>query len=57
MKIEDGTVIAPNTVIPCFSLVRGRPGVVVEELPETAPEGLDCELFLLISFGVYVLRR
>ena len=43
MRIEDGTVIAPNTVIPSFSLVRGRPGVVVEELPETAPDGLDCE--------------
>ncbi|KAF8417834.1 trimeric LpxA-like protein [Tirmania nivea] len=41
VRIEDGTVIAPNTVIPSFSLVRGRPGVVVEELPETAPEGLD----------------
>jgi len=41
VRIEDGTVIAPNTVIPSFSLVRGRPGVVVEELPETAPEELD----------------
>lgn len=41
VKIEDGTVIAPNTVIPPFSLVAGRPGVVVEELPETTPEMLD----------------
>lgn len=41
VRIEDGTVIAPNTVIPSFSLVRGRPGVVVEELPETAADGLD----------------
>lgn len=41
VKIEDGTVIAPNSVIPPFSLVAGRPGVVVEELPETAPEMLD----------------
>ncbi|RPB22645.1 trimeric LpxA-like protein [Terfezia boudieri ATCC MYA-4762] len=43
VRIEDGTVIAPNAVIPSFSLVRGRPGLVVEELPETAPEVLDCE--------------
>ncbi|RPB23824.1 dynactin [Terfezia boudieri ATCC MYA-4762] len=41
VRIEDGTVIAPNTVIPTFSLVRGRPGLVVEELAETAPEKLD----------------
>jgi len=51
VRIEDGTVIAPNTVIPSFSLVRGRPGVVVEELPETASEGLDCEFLLLLNFG------
>lgn len=41
MRIEDGTVIAPNTVIPPFSLVAGRPGVVIEELPETTSEMLD----------------
>ncbi|KAF8467232.1 trimeric LpxA-like protein [Kalaharituber pfeilii] len=54
VKIEDGTVIAPNTVIPSFSLVRGRPGAVVEELPETAPEGLDCK-FLLFSHSLSCL--
>ncbi|KAL7272674.1 hypothetical protein RUND412_004499 [Rhizina undulata] len=41
VRIEEGTVIAPNTVIPSFSVVAGRPGVVVEELPETAQEGLE----------------
>ncbi|KAI5797499.1 trimeric LpxA-like protein, partial [Peziza echinospora] len=50
VKIEDGTVIAPNTVIPSFSLVRGRPGMVVEELPETASEGLDCESIYYFLF-------
>ncbi|KAL0637968.1 hypothetical protein Q9L58_003046 [Maublancomyces gigas] len=41
VRIEEGTVIAPNTVIPSFSVVAGRPGVVVDELPETAVEGLE----------------
>ncbi|KAG0635604.1 trimeric LpxA-like protein [Tuber brumale] len=41
VRIEEGTVIAPNTVIPSFSLVSGRPGVVIDELPETAQEGLE----------------
>lgn len=45
MRIEEGTVIAPNTVIPSFSIVSGRPGVVVDELPETAVEGLECIFF------------
>lgn len=43
VKIEDGTVVPPNTVIPPFSYVAGRPGRVVEELPETAQEGLECK--------------
>ncbi|KAH8147524.1 uncharacterized protein LAJ45_08351 [Morchella importuna] len=41
VRIEEGTVIAPNSVIPSFSVVSGRPGVVVAELPETAVEGLE----------------
>lgn len=41
MRIEEGTVIAPNTVIPPFSRVAGRPGVVIEELPETAQDSLE----------------
>lgn len=39
-------MIAPNTVIPSFSVVAGRPGVVVDELPETAVEGLECIFYL-----------
>jgi dynactin-5 len=45
VRIEEGTVVAPNTVIPPFSRVAGRPGVVVEELPETAQESLECRFF------------
>ncbi|KAA8902614.1 trimeric LpxA-like protein [Sphaerosporella brunnea] len=41
VRIEEGTVVAPHTVIPPFSRVAGRPGVVVEELPETAQESLE----------------
>lgn len=44
-------MIAPNTVIPPFSLVAGRPGVVVEELPETTPEMLDCKFWIVGSRG------
>ncbi|KAF3118567.1 hypothetical protein TWF703_004925 [Orbilia oligospora] len=44
VRIEDGTVIAPNSVIPSFSSVEGHPGIVVEELPETAAEMLEREL-------------
>ncbi|KAF8545475.1 trimeric LpxA-like protein [Trichophaea hybrida] len=42
VRIEEGTVVAPNTVIPPFSRVAGRPGVVIEELPETAQDSLEC---------------
>lgn len=45
VKIEEGTVVPPNTVIPSFSYVAGRPGRVIEELPETAQEGLECGSF------------
>lgn len=41
VRIEEGTVVAPNTIIPPFSRVAGRPGVVIEELPETAQESLE----------------
>jgi len=41
VRIEEGTVVAPNTIIPPYSRVAGRPGVVVEELPETAHENLE----------------
>eukprot|EP00566_Odontella_aurita_P026221 CAMPEP_0113567090 /NCGR_PEP_ID=MMETSP0015_2-20120614/23084_1 /TAXON_ID=2838 /ORGANISM="Odontella" /LENGTH=182 /DNA_ID=CAMNT_0000469449 /DNA_START=48 /DNA_END=596 /DNA_ORIENTATION=+ /assembly_acc=CAM_ASM_000160 len=35
-RIENGTVVAPDTVIPPFSVVAGRPGKVIGELPESA---------------------
>lgn len=53
VRIEEGTVIAPNTVIPPFSRVAGRPGVVIEELPETAQDSLERGFFG--SDGVLVL--
>jgi hypothetical protein len=49
VRIEDGTVVAPNTVIPPFSKVSGRPGVVIEELPETAQDSLERMLLTLID--------
>ncbi|KAI5793062.1 trimeric LpxA-like protein [Geopyxis carbonaria] len=52
VRIEEGTVIAPGTVIPPFSLVSGRPGVVIEELPETAQEGLERRSIFGILVGV-----
>nr|CAG8490252.1 11136_t:CDS:2 [Entrophospora candida] len=33
-RIEDNTVISPNTVVPSFSIYEGSPGVFVDELPE-----------------------
>lgn len=33
-KVLDGTVVAPFTVIPPFSIVAGKPGRVVGEIPE-----------------------
>ena len=56
VRIEDGCVIAAGTVVPSFSVVRGRPGGVVEELPETAAEGLDCK-FVLWSWGEEGVER
>lgn len=38
VNIEDGTIIAPNTVIPSFSVYAGSPGALVEELPESIQE-------------------
>ncbi len=43
-------MVAPNTVIPPFSKVCGRPGVVVEELPETAQETLERMWFNVFGF-------
>ncbi|EKX50008.1 hypothetical protein GUITHDRAFT_135684 [Guillardia theta CCMP2712] len=34
-KIDDGTVIPPDTVVPPFARMRGIPGHIYDELPET----------------------
>ena len=36
--LDDGTVLAADTVVPPFSLFAGAPGVLVAELPECTPE-------------------
>jgi dynactin-5 len=41
VKILDGTVVPPNMVIPSFSIVAGRPGVVVGEIAEGEIDGFD----------------
>uniref|UniRef100_A0A7S1ZJQ9 Dynactin subunit 5 n=1 Tax=Trieres chinensis TaxID=1514140 RepID=A0A7S1ZJQ9_TRICV len=35
-RIEPGTVLAPDAVVPPFSIVSGSPGRVVGEMPESA---------------------
>lgn len=45
-------MVAPNTVIPSYSVVAGRPGVVVDELPETAMEGLECRFSAVLWLGM-----
>ena len=58
VRIEEGTVVAPNTVIPPFSRVAGRPGVVIEELPETVQESLERTFAAVIAyrFGLVCLN-
>jgi len=34
-RIEDNTVIPPNSVVPSFSVYKGSPGKLVDELPES----------------------
>ncbi|KAL7751502.1 hypothetical protein RI367_002963 [Sorochytrium milnesiophthora] len=43
VRIEDGAVVAPNAVIPSYSVVRGSPAVVVGDLPESTPEVYEAE--------------
>lgn len=53
VKILPGTVIPAQMVIPSFSVVGGRPGRVVGEVPEGAHEGFDCrELYRRVGNGV-----
>ena len=39
--IEEGTVLGDDTLVPPFSRVKGRPGLVVEELPPSAAMDLQ----------------
>ncbi|KAL1858216.1 hypothetical protein VTK73DRAFT_7896 [Phialemonium thermophilum] len=41
VRILDGAVLAPNTVIPSFSIVAGRPARVVGEVPEGGHEAFE----------------
>ncbi|KAI8815830.1 trimeric LpxA-like protein [Fimicolochytrium jonesii] len=40
-RILDGSVVAPNTVIPSFSVYAGNPAQLVDELPESTQELLE----------------
>lgn len=42
VRILDGTVVPGNMVIPSFSIVGGRPGQVIGEIPEGGQESFDC---------------
>lgn len=42
VRILDGTVVPPNMVIPSFSIVAGRPGRIIGEVPEGGQESFDC---------------
>lgn len=41
VRILDGTILAPQTVIPSFSIVAGQPGRVVGEVPEGGHEAFE----------------
>lgn len=41
VRILDGTIVPPGMVIPSFSVVAGRPGRVVGEVPEGGEEALE----------------
>lgn len=49
--IEEGSIVGDDTVVPPFSRVKGRPGLVVEELPPSAAMDLqDAALEMYQSF-------
>ncbi|KAM7196170.1 putative dynactin subunit 5 protein [Rhypophila sp. PSN 637] len=41
VRILDGSVVAPNTVIPSFSIVAGQPAKVIGEVPEGGHEAFE----------------
>ncbi|SNX83613.1 probable dynactin Arp1 p25 subunit RO12 [Melanopsichium pennsylvanicum] len=43
-RILDGSVVAPNTVIPSFSIFAGSPAKQVGELPETFAESCEAKM-------------
>ncbi|CBQ70977.1 probable dynactin Arp1 p25 subunit RO12 [Sporisorium reilianum SRZ2] len=43
-RILDGSVVAPNTVIPSFSIFGGSPARLVAELPETFSESCEAKM-------------
>ncbi|KIS69724.1 putative dynactin Arp1 p25 subunit RO12 [Mycosarcoma maydis] len=43
-RILDGSVVAPNTVIPSFSIFGGSPARLVGELPETFSESCEAKM-------------
>lgn len=50
VRILEGTVVPANMVIPSFSIVAGRPGRVVGEVPEGGQESFDCrEIYKSVS--------
>lgn len=50
VRILEGTIVPANMVIPSFSIVAGRPGRVVGEVPEGAHESFDCrEIYRTIN--------
>lgn len=50
VQILEGTVVPANMVIPSFSVVAGRPGRVVGEVPEGGQENFDCrEIYKSVS--------
>jgi dynactin-5 len=50
VRILEGTVVPANMVIPSFSVVGGRPGRVVGEVPEGGQESFDCrEIYKSVS--------
>ncbi|ETS60769.1 hypothetical protein PaG_04677 [Moesziomyces aphidis] len=43
-RILDGSVVAPNTVVPSFSIFAGSPATQIGELPETFSESCEAKM-------------